>query len=88
MTALGCSFALDDFGTGMASFRYLKQIPVHFVKIDGAFIQMMTESRVDFEIVRFTIEISHLMNRQTIAESVSDAAILQQLEEIGVDFAH
>jgi diguanylate cyclase (GGDEF)-like protein/PAS domain S-box-containing protein len=84
---LGCRFALDDFGTGMASFAYLKQIPVDFVKIDGSFISMMTRSRIDFEMVRFTNEISHVMGRQTIAEYVSDSATLHELENIGVDFA-
>ena len=84
---LGCRFALDDFGTGMASFAYLKQIPVDFVKIDGSFISMMTKSRVDFEMVRFTNEISHVMGRQTIAEYVADSATLRELENIGVDFA-
>ena len=84
---LGCRFALDDFGTGMASFAYLKQIPVDFVKIDGSFISMMTRSRIDFEMVRFTNEISHVMGRQTIAEYVGDSATLRELENIGVDFA-
>jgi diguanylate cyclase (GGDEF)-like protein/PAS domain S-box-containing protein len=84
---LGCRFALDDFGTGMASFAYLKQIPVDFVKIDGSFISMMTKSRIDFEMVRFTNEISHVMGRQTIAEYVGDSDTLRELENIGVDFA-
>jgi diguanylate cyclase (GGDEF)-like protein/PAS domain S-box-containing protein len=84
---LGCRFALDDFGTGMASFAYLKQIPVDFVKIDGSFISMMTKSRIDFEMVRFTNEISHVMGRQTIAEYVGDSATLRELENIGVDYA-
>src|SRR5450830_1715951 len=84
---LGCRFALDDFGTGMASFAYLKQIPVDFVKIDGSFITMMTRSRIDFEMVPFTNEISHVMGRQTIAEYVGDHATLRELEGIGVDFA-
>ncbi|MFL6709834.1 MAG: EAL domain-containing protein, partial [Massilia sp.] len=87
LKGLGCRFALDDFGTGMASFAYLKQIPVDFVKIDGSFISMMTQSRIDFEMVRFTNEISHVMGRQTIAEYVADEATLRELEKIGVDFA-
>ncbi len=87
LKALGCSFALDDFGTGMASFAYLKQLPVDYVKIDGSFIQAMGRSRVDFEMVRFTNEISHLMGRRTIAEFVANKATLRQLKEIGVDFA-
>ena len=84
---LGCRFALDDFGTGMASFAYLKQLPVNYVKIDGSFIQMMTSSTVDFEMVRFTNDISHIMGRRTIAEFVNDADTLAKLTEIGVDYA-
>jgi diguanylate cyclase (GGDEF)-like protein len=84
---LGCRFALDDFGTGMASFAYLKQLPVDYVKIDGSFIQMMTSSTVDFEMVRFTNDISHIMGRRTIAEFVNDSDTLAKLTEIGVDYA-
>jgi diguanylate cyclase (GGDEF)-like protein/PAS domain S-box-containing protein len=87
MSARGCRFSLDDFGTGMTSFSYLKQLPVNFIKIDGSFIQMMSSSQVDFEMVRFTNDISHMMGRQTIAEYVSDDTILASLKQIGVDFA-
>lgn len=87
LSARGCRFSLDDFGTGMTSFTYLKQLPVDFIKIDGSFIQMMSSSAVDFEMVRFTNDISHMMGRKTIAEYVSDAGILARLKEIGVDFA-
>ncbi|SFV15631.1 EAL domain-containing protein [Pseudoduganella namucuonensis] len=84
---LGCRFALDDFGTGLASFAYLKELPVDYVKIDGSFIEPMMDSTVDFEMVRFTNEISHIMGRRTIAEFVNDQATLARLTEIGVDFA-
>jgi diguanylate cyclase (GGDEF)-like protein/PAS domain S-box-containing protein len=87
LSARGCRFSLDDFGTGMTSFSYLKQLPVDFIKIDGSFIQMMSSSAVDFEMVRFTNDISHMMGRKTIAEYVSDAGILARLRDIGVDFA-
>jgi diguanylate cyclase (GGDEF)-like protein/PAS domain S-box-containing protein len=87
LSARGCRFSLDDFGTGMTSFSYLKQLPVDFIKIDGSFIQMMSSSDVDFEMVRFTNDISHMMGRKTIAEYVSSPAILATLKKIGVDFA-
>jgi len=87
LSARGCRFSLDDFGTGMTSFAYLKQLPVDFIKIDGSFIQMMSSSAVDYEMVRFTNHISHMMGRKTIAEYVSEPGILARLKEIGVDFA-
>ncbi|MBC7860725.1 MAG: EAL domain-containing protein, partial [Burkholderiaceae bacterium] len=87
LAARGCRFSLDDFGTGVTSFSYLKQLPVDFIKIDGSFIQMMSSSSVDFEMVRFANDISHMMGRQTIAEYVTDAAIMEDLKRIGVDFA-
>jgi diguanylate cyclase len=83
----GCRFSLDDFGMGVTSFSYLKQLPVDFIKIDGSFIQMMSSSQVDFEMVRFANDISHMMGRQTIAEYVTDSAIMENLKQIGVDFA-
>jgi diguanylate cyclase len=87
LSARGCRFSLDDFGSGMTSFSYLKQLPVDYIKIDGSFIQMMQSSEVDFEMVRFTNDISHMMGRKTIAEYVTDPDILAKLSGIGVDFA-
>jgi EAL domain-containing protein (putative c-di-GMP-specific phosphodiesterase class I) len=87
LKGLGCQFALDDFGTGTASFTYLKQLPVDYVKIDGSFIQGMATSHVDLEMVRFTNNISHFMGKKTIAEYVSNQATLDLLTELGVDYA-
>ena len=87
LSARGCRFALDDFGTGMTSFSYLKELPVDFIKIDGSLIQTMASSPVDFEMVRFTNDISHMMGRKTIAEYVTDDTILNLLRDIKVDFA-
>lgn len=83
----GCKFSLDDFGSGMTSFTNLKELPVDFIKIDGSFIQQMVGNPIDYEMVRFTNEISHMMGRQTIAEYVTDQIILDELREIGIDFA-
>lgn len=87
MAARGCKFSLDDFGTGMTSFSYLKELPVDFIKIDGSFIQAMDTSPIDYEMVRFTNDISHMMGRKTIAEHVTSESIVQKLREIGVDYA-
>jgi len=83
----GCLFALDDFGSGVSSFGYLKNLPVDFVKIDGCFVTDMVTDPIDYAMVRSINEIAHVMKKQTIAEYVESAEILECLQEIGVDFA-
>jgi diguanylate cyclase (GGDEF)-like protein len=84
---LGCAFALDDFGTGRCSYEYLKQLPVDYLKIDGAFIESINDSTEDLLIVRSINEIAHAMGIHTIAEYVSSEPVLARLREVGVDFA-
>ncbi|WP_119155097.1 EAL domain-containing protein [Caldimonas tepidiphila] len=87
LRARGCRFALDDFGAGMASFAYLKELPVDFIKIDGSFVESIADNPVDAEIVRAINDISHSMGKQTIAEFVASQATLDLLRRLGVDYA-
>ncbi len=84
---LGCSFALDDFGSGMSSFAYLKNMPVDYLKIDGAFVRDIVHDPIDHALVRSINEVGHIMDKSTIAEFVEDDEILMRLKEIGVDYA-
>jgi diguanylate cyclase (GGDEF)-like protein/PAS domain S-box-containing protein len=84
---IGCRFALDDFGRGSYSFRYLKELPVDFVKIDGSFVQNMLKDPMDLVMVRSINDIARLSNAATIAEYVEDTDTLNKIIEIGVDFA-
>ena len=83
----GCMFALDDFGSGHSSYAYLKNLPVDFLKIDGAFIRNLDENPYDYAVVKSITEIGHFMGKKIIAEFVENEAILRLLREIGVDFA-
>ncbi|MCB1788160.1 MAG: DUF1631 family protein, partial [Gammaproteobacteria bacterium] len=86
LKALGCKVALDDFGSGSASYSYLKELPVDWLKIDGVFVRKVAESMEDLAVVRSINEIGHFLGKQTIAEYVADNTILRRVREIGVDF--
>lgn len=82
----GFLFSLDDFGTGLSSFAYLKNLPVDFLKIDGAFVKQMDRDDIDRALVKSINEIAHVMGKETIAEFVENAGIERHLHELGVDY--
>jgi diguanylate cyclase (GGDEF)-like protein len=82
----GCKFSLDDFGSGFASYSYLKNLKVHYLKIDGSFVRDIDRSATDFALVKSMNEIGHSLGLLTIAEFVENQAILDKLREIGVDY--
>ncbi len=84
---LNCQFALDDFGSGLSSFRYLKNLPVDYLKIDGAFIRGITEDIIDHAMVKSINELGQFMGIQTIAEHVENDDIKNSLLDMGVNFA-
>lgn len=83
----GCYFALDDFGRGLASFSYLKNLPVDYLKIDGNFVKDMANDPMDAAIVEAINKIGHTAGIQTIAECVETKAALEKLTIMGVDHA-
>lgn len=87
LSVMGCRFALDDFGSGMASFAYLKNLSVDFIKIDGTFVRDILTDPVDRALVRSITEIGTEMGKRVIAEWVENAEILAELHDIGVHYA-
>jgi EAL domain-containing protein (putative c-di-GMP-specific phosphodiesterase class I) len=87
LKSLGCKVALDDFGSGQASYSYLKQLPVDWLKIDGVFVRKIVADREDYAVVKSINEIGHFLGKRTIAEYVADAEILRLVREVGVDYA-
>jgi len=83
---IGCSFALDDFGSGLSSFDYLKNLPVDYVKLDGALIRDVATNKVSQAMVHAINYVSHVMNMKSIAEYVADEQILYQLRRISIDY--
>ncbi len=84
---MGCRFALDDFGSGMSSFAYLKELPIHTLKISGDFVRNMTTNRHDYVFVSTMVKLAHDLGLKCVGEFVQDLETLNGLRELNVDFA-
>jgi diguanylate cyclase (GGDEF)-like protein len=84
---LGVVAALDDFGSGYSSLGYLKQFPVHELKIDRSLVSDIVREPRDRTIVRSTIDLGHSLGLVVVAEGVEDAATLLLLDTLGCDLA-
>lgn len=87
LSRLGAAVALDDFGAGFGSFQYLKQLPFHYLKIDGEFIRALPHSHKDRLLVQALVALARGMGGQTIAEYVCEPHTVELLRELGVDYA-
>lgn len=83
---MGCRFALDDFGSGVGSFSNVKNLPLDYLKIDGAFTRNLGRDTVNQALVAAMIQLARTLNFQVIAEQVEDAESLEAAQRLGVDF--
>lgn len=84
---LGFSFALDDFGSGFASYGYLRELPVDYVKIDGCFVKNLAVNAKDYAIVKSIQDVCRVMGIETVAEFVENQDIIDCLQSIGINYA-
>ena len=82
---LGVRLSVDDFGTGASSLSYLRQLPVHEVKIDDSFVQGMATDSGDLAIVRAVISLAREFRLTVVAEGVESELTLDLLEEMGCE---
>ena len=86
LSKMGFRFAIDDFGAGFCSFNYLKQLPVHFLKINNGLIENICSDNIDRIAVGSIVKIASDLNMQTIAKFASDSASEEILRKLGVDY--
>ena len=81
-----CRVSLDDFGAGMSSFEYLRRFPIDSIKINGSFVEHMTTSRYDREIVTAINGIAKSLGYAVVAEKIEQPDTLAMLTDMGVKF--
>ena len=87
LQSMGCHLVLDDFGSGFSSLNYVRDLPLSYLKIDGNFVHNLVTNAVDAAMIKAVHEVGQVMRLETIAELVEDSETMEQLREIGVDYA-
>jgi len=82
---LGVKLSLDDFGTGFSSLNYLKQFPIHALKIDRSFIVDMVRDSRDASMVESIISLAHKLSIEVIAEGVETTEQLTMLASYQIE---
>jgi diguanylate cyclase len=83
LAALGIGIAIDDFGTGWASLTYLKQFPVHALKIDRCFVADIDHNPQDAAIARSIISLGEELDMIVVAEGIETLAQQSALQTLG-----
>ncbi|MEY4240049.1 MAG: hypothetical protein RL339_2650 [Pseudomonadota bacterium] len=74
LAARGIKFALDDFGAGFCNFRYLKLLPLHYLKLDRSMIEGVVSDPRDLAVLRAIIAMARALGLEVLAEGVENDA--------------
>jgi len=80
---LGARVAIDDFGTGWASLTYLREFPVHALKIDRVFVAGLGTGSRDDTIVGSMVSLGRELDVAVVAEGVEREDQRRRLRELG-----
>ncbi|MEV0713049.1 EAL domain-containing protein [Asanoa sp. NPDC050611] len=85
----GVRLAIDDFGTGYSNLAYLRQLPIHTLKLAGPFVDGMRAQDpaavVAERIVDALVRLAHALGLSVTAESVETPEQVERLTALGCD---
>jgi EAL domain-containing protein (putative c-di-GMP-specific phosphodiesterase class I) len=86
LKSLGFSIALDDFGSGYANFRYLIDLDLDILKIDGTIIKNIDTDKGAYSVVKSVISLAKEMDMKVVAEQIETKEELETLLKLNVDY--
>ena len=84
--AAGAPVCLDDFGAGAASFRYLREFAIDFVKIDGPYVQRAMLGPRERAFVSSMVELAGTVGARVVAEMIETEAQARLMDALKVDY--
>jgi diguanylate cyclase (GGDEF)-like protein/PAS domain S-box-containing protein len=86
----GVRIVIDDFGTGYSNLVYLRQAPVHGIKLARSFTESFNSpshpDRADVAIVRALVSLAHTLNLTVTAGGVETARQESRLRALGCEW--
>ena len=86
LTGQGMKIALDDFGAGFCNFRYLKLLPLDYLKLDRSMIDGVAGDPRDLAVLRAIIAMAGALDLAVIAEGVETEAQRELAQREGCTF--
>jgi EAL domain-containing protein (putative c-di-GMP-specific phosphodiesterase class I)/GGDEF domain-containing protein len=83
---LGIKVALDDFGAGFCNFRYLKLLPIHYLKLDRSMADGIESDPRDLAVFRAIIALAKALDLEVLAEGIERADQLALIAAEGCDY--
>lgn len=72
LAATGIRLALDDFGAGFCNFRYLKLLPLHYLKLDRSLMDGIADNGRDRAVLRGLVAMAKALDLEVVAEGIED----------------
>jgi predicted signal transduction protein with EAL and GGDEF domain len=86
LAAEGLRIGLDDFGAGFCNFRYLKLLPLNYLKLDRSMVDGVVDDVRDLAVLRAIVALAGALELQVIAEGIESEAQRAKVAEEGCAF--
>lgn len=83
---LGIRLALDDFGAGFCNFRYLKLLPLHYLKLDRSMVDDIENDPRDLAVFRAILAMAKALDLKVICEGVENEEQRELIAREGCEF--
>jgi EAL domain-containing protein (putative c-di-GMP-specific phosphodiesterase class I)/GGDEF domain-containing protein len=86
LSEAGIRIALDDFGAGFCNFRYLKLLPLDYLKLDRSMVDGIISDARDLAVFRAIVAMAHALGLAVIVEGIETEAQRELIAEEGANF--